>query len=129
MQKRDLNNSRYVCFYNLTRQSSVATHARVADGHLSRLVGLLGTTRAWPQPGKGLWLVPSGSVHTLGMLYALDVVFLNRDHVVVEVQENLRPFRVSKLVFKAHSVLELPVGTVARSRTRVGDTLEITPAT
>jgi uncharacterized membrane protein (UPF0127 family) len=115
----------YVCVYNKTRERFVATHAQVADGYFSRLVGLLGTTRRWARPGKGLWIVPSHGVHTIGMLYALDLVFLDRDHVVVDVEERVRPFRVSKVRFKADSVLELPVHTVFRTETRVGDQLEI----
>ena len=90
-----------ICVYNKTRERFVATHARVADGYFSRLVGLLGTTRQWARPGKGLWIVPSHGVHTIGMLYALDLIFLNRHLVVVDVEEHVRPFRISKVSFKA----------------------------
>jgi hypothetical protein len=100
----------------------------VADGYFSRLVGLLGTTRRWARPGKGLWIVPSHGVHMIGMLYALDLIFLDRNYQVVDVTENIRPFRISKVNFKAHSVLELPVETLSRSQTQVGDQLEISPA-
>jgi hypothetical protein len=117
----------YVCVYNKTRERFVATHATVADGFFSRLVGLLGTSRRWARPGKGLWIVPSHGVHTIGMMYALDLIFLDRDHVVVDVEEHVRPFRISKVSFKADSVLELPVHTVFRTETRVGDQLEISP--
>jgi uncharacterized membrane protein (UPF0127 family) len=117
--------SKYICIYNKTREKFVATHANVADGYFSRLVGLLGTTRRWARPGKGLWIVPSHGVHTIGMLYALDLVFLDRHLTVVDVEEHVRPFRISKVSFKAESVLELPVHTVFRTETRVGDQLEI----
>lgn len=113
--------------YNKTRERFVATHATVADGYFSRLVGLLGTTRRWARPGKGLWIVPSHGVHTIGMMYALDLIFLDRDHKVVDVEEHVRPFRISKVSFKAESVLELPAHTVFRTETRVGDQLEISP--
>ena len=83
------NGGNYVCVYNKTRERFVATHAQVADGYFSRLVGLLGTTRRWARPGKGLWIVPSHGVHTIGMLYALDLVFLDRDHVVVDVEDDV----------------------------------------
>lgn len=115
----------YVCVYNKTRERFIATHARVADGYFSRLVGLLGTTRRWAHAGTGLWIVPSHGVHTIGMLYALDLVFLDRNLVVVDVEEHVRPFRISKVSFKSNSVLELPVHTVFRTETRVGDQLEI----
>jgi hypothetical protein len=59
------------------------------------------------------------------MMYALDLIFLDRNHKVVDVEEHVRPFRISKVSFKAESVLELPVHTVFRTETHVGDQLEI----
>jgi uncharacterized membrane protein (UPF0127 family) len=120
-----LNGGKYVCVYNKTRERFVATHATVADGYFSRLVGLLGTTGRWARPGKGLWIIPSHGVHTIGMMYALDLIFLDRNYKVVDVEEHVRPFRISKVSFKAESVLELPVHTVFRTETHVGDQLEI----
>jgi hypothetical protein len=117
--------AKYVCIYNKTRERFVATHAEVADSYFSRLVGLLGTTRRWASAGKGLWIVPSHGVHTIGMLYALDLIFLDRNYLVVDVEEHVRPFRISKVKFTADSVLELPAHTVFRTETRVGDQLEI----
>ncbi len=123
----DLKGGKYVYVYNKTRETFVATQAQVADGYFSRLVGLLGTTRQWAQPGKGLWIVPSHGIHTIGMLYALDLIFLDRQHVVVDVEEHVGPFRISKVRLKAQSVLELPTQTVFRTETKVGDQLEISP--
>ena len=127
MDQPFLDGGKCVCIYNKARAKYVATRATVADGCFRRLVGLLGTTRRWAREGQGLWIVPSHGVHTMGMLYPLDLVFLDRDHRVVDVEEQLRPFRVSRLSFKAHSVLELPVQTVSRTGTRVGDQMEISP--
>ncbi len=125
MQVQVPSGGKYICVYNKTRERFVATHATVADGYFSRLVGLLGTTRRWARPGNGLWIVPSHGVHTIGMLYALDLIFLDRHLTVVGVEEHVRPFRISKVSFKADSVLELPVHTVFRTETRVGDQMEI----
>jgi len=117
-----------VYVYNRTRETFVATEARVADGYFTRLVGLLGKTRRWAKPGRGLWIIPSHGVHTIGMLFALDLVFLDRDLTVVHVEEHVRPFRISKVSLKTMSILELPPHTVFRSGTRVGDHLEISSA-
>lgn len=113
--------------YNKTRQTFLATEAAVADSYLLRLVGLLGKTKQWAQPGRGLWIVPSRGVHTIGMLFPIDLIFLGKDKEVVHIEEHVRPFRISKVSWKASSVLELPVHTVYRSGTRVGDCLEIAP--
>lgn len=125
MQVQVPSGGKYICVYNKTRERFVATRATVADGYFTRLVGLLGTTRRWARPGNGLWIVPSHGVHTIGMLYALDLIFLDRNLTVVGVEEHVRPFRISKVSFKADSVLELPVHTVFRTETRVGDQMEI----
>src|SRR5215472_2272510 len=114
-----------VCVYNKTRETFIATEAAVADSYLSRLVGLLGKTRRWAQLGRGLWIVPSRGVHSIGMLFPIDLVFLSKEKTVVHLEEHFRPFRVSRVSLKAASVLELPAHTIYRSRTRVGDTVEI----
>jgi uncharacterized protein len=114
-----------VYVYNKTRETFVATEANIADSYFSRLVGLLGKGTRWAQLGRGLWIVPSRGVHTIGMLFPIDLIFLSKEKQVVHIEEHLRPFRVSKVSLKATSVLELPPHTIYRSRTQVGDQLEI----
>ncbi len=114
-----------VCVYNRTREAFVATEVAVANTYLRRLVGLLGKTRRWARPGRGLWIVPSHGVHTMGMLFPIDLIFLDKDKFVVHVEEHVRPFRISAISLKATSVLELPPHTIFRTGTRVGDHLEI----
>ena len=123
MSDNDHNGLVYV--YNKTRETFIATEATVADSYFSRLVGLLGKTKRWAQLGKGLWIVPSRGVHTIGMLFPIDLIFLSKDKEVVHVEEHVRPFRISKVSLKAESVLELPPHTIYRSRTQVGDRFEI----
>jgi uncharacterized protein len=119
--------SRCLYVYNKTRETFVATEALLADSYLRRLVGLLGKTKRWAQLGRGLWIVPSRGVHTIGMLFPIDIIFLSKDKEVVHVEEHLRPFRISAVSLKATSVLELPPHTIYRSGTQVGDRLEIAP--
>lgn len=116
---------RAVYVYNRTRETFVATEASVADSYLRRLVGLLGKTRRWSRFGTGLWIVPSRGVHTIGMLFPIDLIFLNKGKEVVHVEEHVRPFRISRVSLKANSVLELPAHTIYRTGTQIGDVLEI----
>jgi len=116
---------RSVCVYNKTRETFVATEAAVADDYFRRLIGLLGKTSRWAKLGRGLWIVPSRGVHSIGMLFPIDLMFLSKDKKVVHVEEHFRPFRVSRVSLRTASVLELPTHTIYRSGTRVGDTLEI----
>jgi uncharacterized protein len=114
-----------VYVYNKMKETFIATEATVADSYVTRLVGLLGKTKRWAQLGKGLWIVPSRGVHTIGMLFPIDLIFLSKDKEVVHLEEYVRPFRIWKVSLKATSVLELPPHTIYRSRTQVGDQLEI----
>ncbi len=117
-----------VYVYNRTRQAFVATEVSVASTYLRRLVGLLGKTRGWARPGRGLLILPSCGVHTIGMLFPIDLIFLDHNRLVIHLEEYVRPFRVSKVRLKAASVLELPPYTIFRSGTQIGDQLEIAPA-
>jgi hypothetical protein len=121
--------SKSVCVYNRTRETFVATEAAVADSYLRRLVGLLGKTSRWAKLGRGLWIIPSRGVHSIGMLFPIDLIFLSKEKKVVYVDEYFRPFRVSRVSLKATSVLELPTHTIYRSGTKVGDSLEISENT
>jgi len=107
---------------NRTRGTVVGECIRLADSGLTRMVGLLGE-RALP-PGDGLLIVPSQGVHTLGMLFAIDIVVLDGEWNVIAIRRELRPFRLTRVFWKAAAVLELPAGTVESCSTFVGDTLE-----
>jgi len=114
--------------YNKTRETFVATETTVADDYFRRLIGLLGKTKRWAKLGRGLWIIPSRGVHTIGMLFPIDVLFLDKNKEVIHIEEHMRPFRISKVSLKATSVLELPAHAIYRSGTKVGDRLEIASA-
>jgi uncharacterized membrane protein (UPF0127 family) len=120
-----LNNGRDVYVYNRTKETFVALEVAVADTYGLRLVGLLGKAKRWARSGKGLWIVPSRGVHTIGMMFPIDLIFLNSNKVVVHMEEYVRPFSFSRVCLKAKSVLELPPHAIFRTGTQVGDVLEI----
>lgn len=111
---------------NLTKQTWLATKVRKADNFLTRLVGLLKRTHLGPE--EALWLMPSKGIHTIGMKFPIDVVFLNRANVVVGLMSELAPYRISSINLRGYSVMELPAATIKKSRTELGDQLEISLA-
>jgi uncharacterized protein len=115
--------SREVFVYNETKGTFLAFKVRVADSILGRLVGLLGKRNL--KPDAGVWIVPSNSIHTIGMLFSFDVVMIDKDFRVVSVIEMVKPFRIILPKRHAESVIELPAHTIFRSRTQVGDQLLI----
>jgi uncharacterized membrane protein (UPF0127 family) len=100
--------------------SVVCERCTVADTMLARMRGLLG--RKQLPAGEGMLLRPCPSVQTLFMRFPIDVVFLDRDGVVLKVVENLRPWR-SAGARRAHATLELAEGEAARVGISVGDKL------
>jgi uncharacterized membrane protein (UPF0127 family) len=108
---------------NLTKKTWLATTVRKADNFFTRLVGLLRRQSLGPE--EALWLIPSKGVHTIGMKFPIDVIFLDQNNKVLATICDLAPRRVSGLQLRAHSVLELPRGVINKSATTVGDQLEI----
>lgn len=110
---------------NRSKQTVLASDVELAETTWTRLKGLLGRKAEHFPSGKGLWIVPSQGVHTIGMSFSIDVVYLDSDRRVVHVCHNLVPFRFAAVKFKARSVIELPAGTLAKTRTDIGDALDI----
>lgn len=106
----------------MTRDVVLADAADVADTSAKRRTGLLKHTGL--APGEGLWIAPCESVHSFFMKFTIDIVYLDRKHRVRKVRPDMVPWRISGCI-TAHSVLELPAGTVARTGTAAGDQLEI----
>lgn len=81
-----------------------------ADDPLVRLLGLAGL-RALPS-GVGLLLPHTRSIHTLGMRFPLDLIWLDRQCRVVRVDRGVRPGRM-RSCRAAESVVELRAGNPA----------------
>jgi len=109
--------------FNKSKETFLAYRVKIADSILTRLVGLLG--RRSLDPDSGLWIFPSRGIHTMGMVFDIDVVFLDKDLRVVAVREVVHPFSITGLYLNAESALELPAHTIFKSRTEVGDELVI----
>ena len=112
-----------LCVFNQTRQTFLSLDITVADNPWSRLRGLLG--RRLLRTGDGVWVVPSRGVHTVGLLFPIDVIYLNEGLIVVHQAERVPPFRIAPIKVNCYSVLELAIRTIHRSDTHVGDQLRI----
>jgi len=110
---------------NLTERGVLAHDVEVADHGATRMKGLLG--RDSLPAGEGLWIVPCESVHTFGMKFPIDLIYLDRKKIVKKVRSGVPPWRLSACL-SAHSVLELASGTIRLTRTKPGDQLEFCAA-
>ncbi|MCR3956868.1 MAG: DUF192 domain-containing protein [Gudongella sp.] len=83
----------------------------MADTYTKRLQGLLG--RKGLEDKEGMMIVPCNSIHTYRMKFPIDVLFVDRDNIVVKVLRDFRPGRMGPFVFKSHFVMEAEAGTFA----------------
>jgi uncharacterized protein len=104
-----------------TRDVILVERGRVADNVWTRFKGLIGV-RNLPQ-GDGLAIIPCSGVHCMFMSIPIDVVYVNRDHRVVALDPDMKPWAVGRMHREVHYVIELPAGTIARTGTQVGDQL------
>lgn len=107
---------------NKTRGRVLADRADIADTSQKRRTGLLKHTGL--AAGEGLWIVPSEGVHTFAMKFTIDVLFLSKARVVLKIRPHMVKRRMS-LCLRAHSVVELPAGTIDETGTQKGDQLEL----
>jgi uncharacterized membrane protein (UPF0127 family) len=107
---------------NQTRNAILGEAVEVADTSEKRRVGLLRHERL--APGEGLWIKPCESVHTFFMKFAIDLVYIDKKLKVRKVCRAVPPWRLSACL-TAHSILELPAGTIERTGTQAGDELSI----
>jgi len=116
---------------NVTRGTDLGERLEVADGLWDKFKGLMG--RPSLEPGTGLWLAGTNGIHMMFMRFAIDAVFLGKPdpargdgRPVLSVHRGLRAWvGVVPFVRGANSVLELPVGTIERSETTVGDLIAL----
>jgi len=95
-----------------------------ANRYFLRLRGLLGRSL---QEGGGLLLSPCNCIHTIGMRYEIDAVYLDANGRVLRVDEALAIGRAWPIQRGAKRVLELPAGAAMRNSIVQGDVLEVVP--
>ncbi|MBE3603188.1 DUF192 domain-containing protein [bacterium] len=109
---------------NRTRGTILCEFLEAAGGITGQSRGLLGRERL--EPGHGMLfkrgrLEPFMLMHMFFMRFAIDIVFLDRGGRVIRIDSELRPWRISSLVFRARWALEIESGAASRTHTQVGD--------
>ncbi len=112
---------------DLSRDTVVSYRLHVAHNMWERFRGLIGSKPL--RDGDGFLIPYCQGIHTIGMSYSIDVVYLTKEGNVIMLYERLRPNRLAKVSFNAAEVLELPVGTIQRTGLTVGDRLMQIPRT
>lgn len=120
--------SRIVQVINTSKSGTiVATHVEWAGTSAMRRKGLSG--RSELPKDSGIYLVPCEGVHTIGMKFPIDVAFLDSAGKILAVHHGLKPWRISKIVFRAEGVLEIAAGRLRETNTGIGDVIEFREST
>lgn len=108
--------------FNRTRGKVLGERIEPATTFLKRALGLLG--RKSLRDGEGMWIAPCRLIHTFGMSFPIDVLFIDKEGRVLGLHRNLSSGRISRYFPKAAGVLELPSEVVHLTGTAEGDLIE-----
>lgn len=95
---------------------------RVADKFFTRLRGLLFKDEIGDD--EGLLILPCNQVHTIGMKFNIDVVFLSQAGEVLYFEKVMLPGKISPIIKGCKKVLELKEGTIRSKDIRIGKLIE-----
>ena len=106
---------------NLSSNRIIAKDSGTAESALARYLGLMFT-----RPKQSALVLKFGSerkisLHMAFVFYTIDVIFANVRKEVVDVKQNFRPFHAYSSAARATYAIELPAGSIEKSRTRTGD--------
>ncbi len=114
---------RVVRLWNPIRNTVLGQNVRIAHSHRDRMIGLLKEKTL--TDGKGLLLQGTRSIHTFGMRFPIDVIYLDVAGRVLCTIHSLPPNHIGPFRWGVHAVLEMGAGTIERSQTQVGDFLKM----
>ena len=107
--------------YRQTDKKPLVTNAWKTESAWERMRGLLGRKQLSEQ--DALLIAPCSSVHTIGMKYPIDIIYLDMKGKVLKTVSELKPLRFS-LCFNASYTLELAPGFLRCTPVKKGEMLE-----
>ncbi len=116
-----MNSTKMYLVRNGVESPTSLTFVRVAKSFFARLVGLL-SRKSLPD-NEGLLITPCASIHTIGMRFTIDVVFLDKQNKVLAISKGIKPFRIAIAPRGTVSVLEVSDGNVKKTGIHLDDTL------
>lgn len=106
---------------NVTRNTIIASRSKIADSALGRAVGLMFSKPTHSATILKFVKETAVNLHTFFVFFPIDVILVDGAMRIVEVVEKLPPFTAYAAKRKARFVVEVPAGTIRKSRTKVGD--------
>ncbi|MBC7261461.1 MAG: DUF192 domain-containing protein [Chloroflexi bacterium] len=111
--------------YHVDRQCPIVHNLEVAADVRSKTRGLIGHLPL--ESGQALMIPGSRWIHTFGMSFPIDVVYVDKKGRIVALTDNLPPRRIDRPVLRAQAVIEMAAGEIRRLGLKVGERLELRP--
>lgn len=111
--------------YNLSENSLIlCENVEEAHNFINRGVGLIG--RKGLSEKSAFWISSCSHVHTLFMSFAIDLIFVDKNFIVLKLFSNAKPWKHFFLgAWKAESVFELPGHSLKNLKIKKGDQLHV----
>ena len=103
---------------NVTKNTLISQNHDVANKFLDKALGLLKK-----ESNSCLVIKTRFGIHTIGMKNPIDILILDRKNKVARLKENLSPQRIFIWNPKLDTVIEIPMGSIKKSSTTLGDLL------
>ena len=109
--------------HNQTKNTIIASDAKTANSFFSQAVGLIG--RKPISSREGLLLPRCRCIHMCFMRFPIDVIFIDRQNMVVGLVKEIKPFHISPYFSKAQTAIEIAAGRIVQSKTEIADKITI----
>ena len=106
-------------FTDPKKKELITAEVTEAAGFFGKLSGLIAGKKL--KDDQGFLIKNCNSIHTMGMRYGIDAVFLDKDNRILKIYHDIKPFRVTPFVRDAFFVLEVRAGTIKRTSLTAGD--------
>ena len=108
---------------NTTKKALLAENAKLCKTIFSKSIGLMFSKKIIPlvfsfDKEK---IIP---LHMFFVFYPIDVLFLNKNKIVVEIKKNFMPFSFYTPKDMSMFVIELPQGAIDKTKTEVDDKIK-----
>jgi uncharacterized membrane protein (UPF0127 family) len=109
--------------HNKSKDLKILSNMKEARTLWPRLKGLLGTKEI--AEDSGLWIHSCNSIHTFGMRYSIDCIFIDSKFCVRKLIKDVKPGYLIWPIWSARSVIEVKAGTCEKFNIQVGDLLHV----
>ncbi|MBL7051390.1 DUF192 domain-containing protein [Candidatus Woesearchaeota archaeon] len=108
---------------NKTKKTLLSKKPKLCENLLSKTIGLMFSLK--PKALIFKWEKEKIlSLHMFFVFFPIDILWLNKYKKVVQLKQNLKPFQILIPKKPAQYVIELPQGTITKTKTQVNDLIE-----